>query len=392
MSLDPCDPVQLAQALVRCKSVTPQEGGALTFVQNVLERAGFACHRLTMSEPGTPDVDNLFARLGSGRPHLCFAGHTDVVPAGDERKWTYPPFAGTVDGGVLFGRGAADMKGAIACFLAATLRYIRAHRGLRCGSLSFLITGDEEGPSINGTAKVLKWMKARDEIPDACLLGEPTSGKTIGDEIKIGRRGNLNCELIVRGKQGHAAYPQFADNPLPKLARLIDRLSSTPIDFGTAHFEPSNLQVTVVSVPNTAANVIPAEARAVLNVRYNDLHTRRDIEAWVKAQCDAAAKDSAVNYALAFSSTGDAFLTQPGPLVDTMREAVRSVTGREPALGTGGGTSDARFIHAFCPVIELGLLNATVHQVDEHVPISDLERLTAIYERFIALYFERAAA
>ena len=387
MALIPTDPVALTQALIRCESVTPHEGGALTLLQNILEPVGFVCHRMVFTEPGTPDVDNLYARLGTGRPHLCFAGHTDVVPVGHEQAWTSPPFAGDIRDGKLYGRGAVDMKGCVAAFAAAALRHITKHNGLQRGSLSFLITGDEEGPSINGTVKVLQWMKARDEVIDACLVGEPSNPKALGDEIKIGRRGSLNADLIVHGKQGHAAYPNIADNPVPKLARIIDRLASAKIDEGTANFQPSNLQVTVISVPNTASNVIPANANAKLNIRYNDAWTRPKIEAWVRETAAEAAAEFGARFDLTFSGTGDVFLTKPGPLVSTLKDAIKSVTGRTPELTTGGGTSDARFIKDYCPVVEFGLVNATIHQVDEHTSIADLEALTDIYGRFIGNYF-----
>jgi succinyl-diaminopimelate desuccinylase len=390
MALAGTDPVALAQALIRCPSVTPEEAGALSVLEDVLAPAGFTVHRMTFSEPGTPDVENLYARIGAAGPNLCFAGHTDVVPPGDLAKWSVPPFSGEIRDGVLFGRGAVDMKGAIACFVAAAMRYMKRLGGQPQGSISLLITGDEEGPSINGTAKVLEWLKERGERLDGCIVGEPTNPQAIGDEIKIGRRGSLTGELVVHGKQGHAAYPHMAENPIPKLARIIDRLSTTPLDQGTPDFEPSNLQVTVISVPNNATNVIPAEARAKFNIRYNDLHRRPSVEAWVREQCAAAAEEVGARWSVTFSGTGDVFLTKPGPLVDTMVEAVRAVTGRVPRLSTSGGTSDARFIQAYCPVIEFGLVNQTIHQVDEHVPIGDLEQLTAIYERFIAGYIAAA--
>ncbi|MET0409404.1 MAG: succinyl-diaminopimelate desuccinylase [Hyphomicrobium sp.] len=387
MTLVPTDPIALAQALIRCESVTPDEAGALTLLQNVLEPAGFTCHRLVFSEPGTPDVDNLYARLGNGRPHLSFAGHTDVVPVGNEAAWTVPPFAGEIRDGNLYGRGAVDMKGCIAAFLAATMKYLHHYNGLPRGSLSFIITGDEEGPSVNGTMKILDWLKARDEVIDACLVGEPSNPKALGDEIRIGRRGSLTIDLSVHGKQGHSAYPQIADNPVPKLARIIDRLSTAKIDDGTENFQPSNLQVTVISVPNTATNVIPGLAIARINIRYNDAWTRPSIEEWVRETTDAAAKEVGAKYDLEFSGTGDVFLTKPGPLVSTLKDAVKSFTGRVPALTTGGGTSDARFIKDICPVVEFGLVNATIHQVDEHTSVADLETLTNIYERFITDYF-----
>jgi succinyl-diaminopimelate desuccinylase len=392
MTLDPSDPLGLAQALIRCPSVTPHEGGALTLLESVLRPCGFACRRLVMAEPGTPDVDNLYARLGSSEPHLCFAGHTDVVPIGEESRWTQPPFGAEISGGLLYGRGAADMKGAIACFVAAVHGYLEATGGLRRGSISFLITGDEEGAGINGTVKVLQWMRDRGEIADDCLVGEPTSAKAVGDEIKIGRRGYINAEVTVAGKQGHSAYAQLADNPIPKLARIVDRVSSTPMDTGTARFEPSSVQATLLSVPNTATNVIPGAARANFNIRYNDLHTRDSVEAWVRAQCERAAAEVGARFSLRFFGTGDVFLTEPGPLVDTMREAVRTITGLNPALTTNGGTSDARFIYKYCPVIELGLVNATVHQIDERVPVEDLLTLTRIYRRFIESYFAGRAS
>lgn len=384
------DPVPLAQALIRCESVTPAEAGALTLLEGVLDAAGFECHRVTFSEPGYADVENLYARRGNTGPNLCFAGHTDVVPAGNVDAWTLPPFAAVIRNGILYGRGAVDMKGEIACFVAALKRFLAYDKGALPGSISLLITGDEEGDSINGTAKMLDWLKARGEVLHACVVGEPSSRNVVGDEIKIGRRGSLNGEIVVEGKQGHAAYPHAADNPVPKLARIIDRLSGLTLDEGTPHFEPSHLAVTIVSVPNTATNVIPGEARARFNVRYNDLHSRPQLETLLRETCETAAAEVGARYKLTFSGTGDVFLTQPGPLVDTVKAAVEEVTGRVPKLSTGGGTSDARFIKDHCPVVELGLVNATIHQVDEHVPVADLETLTRIYERFLTLFFTRA--
>jgi succinyl-diaminopimelate desuccinylase len=386
MQIDPSDPVALTQALIRCESVTPADAGALDAVETALEPAGFQCERKVFSETGTPDIDNLYARRGNTGPNLCFAGHTDVVPVGDASGWTAPPFGAVIKDGVLYGRGAVDMKGAIACFIAATHRHLSVAPETP-GAISLLITGDEEGPSINGTVKVLDWLKDRGEKLDACLVGEPSNPHALGDEIKIGRRGSLNGEIVVHGRQGHAAYPAKADNPVPKLVRLLDRLSSQVLDTGTANFEPSNLQVTVLDVPNTATNVIPALARAKFNIRYNDLHTRARIEDWVRLQCAAAARISGARYDVTFSGTGDVFLTRPGPLVETLSRAVHDVTGRTPALTTGGGTSDARFIQAHCPVVEFGLVNATIHQVDERVAVADLETLTQIYQRFIAGFF-----
>ncbi len=383
------DPVALTAALIRCRSITPDEGGALTLLQDVLGAAGFACHRMTMTEPGTPDVENLYARWGASGPNLCFAGHTDVVPPGDETKWTHPPFSAAVVDGMMYGRGAVDMKSGIACFVAAAGRLLATGR-TPVGSLSLLITGDEEGPSINGTMKVLDWLAARGEKLDACLVGEPSNPKALGDEIKIGRRGSLNGEIVVHGRQGHAAYPDIAENPVPKLVRILDRLASVQLDQGTPDFQPSNLQVTVIDVRNTATNVIPAEARAKFNIRYNTEWTRPRLEAAVRAQVTEAAAAVAARFEIMFSGTGDVFLTKPGPLVETLAGAVLAVTGRTPALTTNGGTSDARFIQAHCPVVEFGLTNALAHHVDERVAVADLEALTQIYQRFIEGFFARA--
>jgi succinyl-diaminopimelate desuccinylase len=387
MTLDAKDPIALTQALIRCPSVTPDEGGALTLLQNIFGPAGFACHRMTFTEDGTPDVENLYARVGAAGPNLCFAGHTDVVPPGQLDAWTVPPFAAEIRDGVLFGRGAVDMKGGVACFIAATMRYLEKTGGKPPGSLSFLITGDEEGPSVNGTAKVLDWLKDQGEALDACLVGEPSNPEALGDEIKIGRRGSLNGHIIVHGRQGHAAYPLKADNPIPKLVRIIDRLSETALDGGTGSFEPSRLIVTVISVPNNATNVIPGRAEALFNIRYNDAWTRPRLERHLLGICETAAAEVGAKFDLSFSGTGDVFLTEPGPLVDTLVAAISAETGRTPALTTGGGTSDARFIKDHCPVIEFGLVNRTIHQVDEHVATEDLEKLTNIYERFIEGYF-----
>ena len=381
------DPVELAQALVRCNSVTPAEGGALTLLESVLQPAGFSCHRLTMTEPGTPDVENLYARLGAGGPHLCFAGHTDVVNAGDESAWSHPPFAGVIDNGILYGRGAVDMKGGIACFLAAAIGHLRDNAGLGRGSISLLITGDEEFVAVNGTRKLIEWLKRREEKIDGCLVGEPTSADRLGDEVKIGRRGYVNATVVVQGRQGHSAYGEKAENPIPKLARIIDRLATCVLDNGTAHFPRSSLEPTIISVPNTATNVIPGSARANFNIRYNDLHTRPSIEAWVRQHCRAAADEVGAKFTLSFEGSGDVFLTKPGPFVDRMAAAVEAITGCKPSLTTNGGTSDARFIKDLCPVVELGLRNGTAHHIDEQVPIADLQMLTAIYRRFIADFF-----
>jgi succinyl-diaminopimelate desuccinylase len=379
--------LQLAQDLIRCPSVTPRDAGALDVLVKALAPAGFACERLTFTEDGTAPVDNLFARFGYAPPHLCFAGHTDVVPPGDEQGWTHPPFAAELDDGKLYGRGAADMKGAIACFAAAALDYVKA-KGEFDGSISLLLTGDEEGPSINGTNKVLAWMDEKGACPDHCLVGEPTNANRIGDTVKIGRRGSLNGKLIVRGIQGHVAYPHLANNPVKGLVLALARLYDTPLDYGTAHFAPSNFEATSIDVGNPATNVIPATAEARFNIRYNDKHTPDTLQALLREQIELALAGTNLPFTLDFEPPSHSFLTKLGALDALLSEAVHEVSGLTPALSTDGGTSDARFIKAYCPVVEFGLLTATVHKVDEHVAVADLKQLTAIYRRFIELYFE----
>lgn len=385
---DPTDPIALTQALVRCRSVTPEDGGALQLIEDVLTPLGFQCHRVTMREAGTPDIGNLYARWGTGAPNLCFAGHTDVVPPGDETLWTHSPFDAVMADGKLYGRGTVDMKGAIAAFMAATARVLIG--GVRPkGSISFLITGDEEGPSINGTVKVLDWLKGRGETLDAALVGEPSNPTALGQEIKIGRRGSLNGYLVVEGRQGHAAYPKLAENPVPKLIALLSALTALKLDDGTPDFEASNLEVTVIGAPNTATNVIPASASARFNVRYNTTWTRPRLEAHLRQVLAGVAGNVSARFALTFSGTGDVFLTKPGALVETMKSAVEAELGVVPQLTTNGGTSDARFIQAYCPVIEFGLTNRLAHHIDEHVHTADLERLTRVYERFLVGYFDQ---
>mgnify|MGYP001441047468 CR=1 FL=1 len=391
MPLPKPDPVAMTQALVRCPSVTPVEGGALDYLQSMLEPAGFACHRLVFSDAGTADVDNLFARLGSGRPHLCFAGHADVVPVGEASLWTHPPFSGAVHGGFLHGRGAVDMKGSIACFLAAALDLLVDPAMLHQGSVSFLITGDEEAAAVNGTVKVLQWMAANGHTPDHCLVGEPSNSEAIGDAIKIGRRGSLNGRVAVTGKQGHAAYPQLAANPLRGLVKICDAWQQLVLDEGTAHFAPSNLEVVSVDTDNAAYNVIPAKAEARINVRFNDTFTAASLEALLRQTAEAAVGGGKLALDMVFSGNAEAFVSTPGPLVETLTGAVAEVTGRQPELTTSGGTSDARFVKDFCPVVEFGLVNRTIHAVDERVPVSDLELLTKVYRRFIERYFAAAS-
>ncbi|GAB6052723.1 succinyl-diaminopimelate desuccinylase [Magnetospira thiophila] len=379
----PLDPIALAQGLIRCPSVTPAEGGALDLLQRTLEAMGFVCTRLPFHEDGTPDVDNLYARWGTSGRNFCFAGHTDVVPEGDSAAWSHNPFSGTIADGQLHGRGAADMKGAIAAFAAAVSRFLQRRGADVEGSLSFLITGDEEGPSVNGTVKMLQWLEAQGERLDACLVGEPTNPHDLGDMIKIGRRGSLSGFITLHGIQGHAAYPHLADNPVHRLLKVLSRLVE-PLDDGTEHFQPSSLQVTSVDVGNPATNVIPATARATFNIRFNDLHSLDSIEAWARTILREEAAD---RFELVVQRSGDAFLTPPGELSDLMSDAVKKVTGRTPELSTSGGTSDARFIKNYCPVAEFGLIGQTMHKVDERVPVTSITQLSTIYETILDGYF-----
>jgi len=380
------DPVTIARDLLRCPSMTPAEAGALALLEKTLSGAGFSVHRVTFSEPGADDVENLYARIGTDGPHLVFAGHTDVVPPGDEARWRHPPFAGDIADGVLFGRGAVDMKGAIACELAAVLDYLAANGGKPKGSISFLITGDEEGVAVNGTVKLLQWAAARGEKFDHCILGEPTNPKQLGDMIKIGRRGSLNGTLIVTGMQGHVAYPALADNPVRRIVAIMAAAIAEPLDAGSAHFDPSNLEFTSVDVGNKTVNVIPAEARARFNIRFNDRHTQGSLKALVEARARAAALGGHFRIEWEPSNT-DVFLTEPGPFVDMVSGTIAEVTGSRPELSTSGGTSDARFIKDYCPVVEFGLVNATMHKIDESVAMADLVKLTAIYRRILDRYF-----
>jgi succinyl-diaminopimelate desuccinylase len=364
----PTDPLPLAQALIRCPSVTPADAGALAVLEAALAPLGFTCHRLRFGE-----IENLFARRGTEGPHFCYAGHTDVVPPG-EQGWTDSPFSGAVRDGVLYGRGACDMKGGIAAFVAGLSDFIIASPD-HPGSISLLITGDEEGPARDGTVSVLEWMAANGHIPDMALVGEPTSRTTLGDIVKVGRRGSMTAYITLFGTQGHSAYPQRADNPIHRLVRVLARLTATPIDQGSQFFEPTTLQVTGFDTGNTANNVIPAEARAMLNIRFNDLHT----SAALTEHLHAALRAEDARYDMRIDCSGESFLTSPGPFVEALKRAVQRGTGGEPALDTGGGTSDARFIARYCPVAELGGVGTTMHKVDECVPVAELRDLAALY-------------
>jgi succinyl-diaminopimelate desuccinylase len=344
-------------------------------------------HRVTFSEPGAADIDNLYARIGTSAPHITFAGHTDVVPPGDDAAWTHGAFAGDVKDGMLYGRGAVDMKGGIACSVAAALDYLAANGGRPKGSISFLITGDEEDIAVNGTVKLLKWAAERGEKFDHCVLGEPSNVNEMGDCIKTGRRGSLTGLLTVTGVQGHVAYPHRASNPVPDIATLITALSGEPLDQGTDHFQPSNLEFTSVDVGNPASNVIPAQARARFNIRYNDCHTQDSLRALIEERVVKASGNRIKANVVWEPSNADVFLTKPGPFTDLVVAAIEEVTGRRPELNTGGGTSDARFITHYCPVLEFGLVGQTMHQIDERTPVSDLEKLTKIYRGVLDRYF-----
>ncbi|MBR0695747.1 succinyl-diaminopimelate desuccinylase [Bradyrhizobium lablabi] len=385
------DAVSITRDLIRCPSVTPADAGAIGVLENLLNAAGFTVHRVTFSEPGTADIDNLYARIGSAAPHLTFAGHTDVVPPGDESTWTFGAFSGEVKDGYLYGRGAVDMKGGIACSVAAVLQYLKDHDGKPQengkGSISFLITGDEEDVSINGTVKLLKWCAERGEKFDHCVLGEPSNVEVLGDCIKVGRRGSQSGTLYVDGVQGHVAYPHRASNPVPDISRLIVALSDEPLDHGSAQFQASNLEFTSIDVGNTASNVIPGQARAKFNIRYNDNHTQESLRRMVDERLARACGNRIRARIVWEPSNSNVFVTKPGPFTDLAVSAIEEVTGRRPELSTSGGTSDARFISSYCPVIEFGLVGQTMHQIDERTPVADLEGLTKVYRGVLDRYF-----
>jgi succinyl-diaminopimelate desuccinylase len=361
------------------------EGGALGVIERLLKDAGFTVHRVTFAEPGTAPVENLYARSGSTGPHLAFAGHTDVVPPGEAANWSHPPFAGEIKDGTLYGRGAVDMKGGIACALAATLDHAAVRGGK--GSISFLITGDEEGVAVNGTVKLLQWAAERGERFDHCILGEPSNVAAIGDTIKVGRRGSLNGTLVVTGKQGHVAYPERADNPVRGLVTLMGALMAAPLDQGSANFDASNLEFTSIDIGNPVVNLIPGEARARFNIRFNDCHSHVSLRTLIERRAAEAAGER-VRWHIAWEpSNADTFVTKPGPFLDLVVAAIKEVTGTTPKLSTSGGTSDARFIKNYCPVLEFGLVGTTMHQVDERTSVADLTTLTAVYRKILDRYF-----
>jgi succinyl-diaminopimelate desuccinylase len=377
------DALALAQQLIRCRSVTPADAGAIAVLEIELKHLGFACHRLKFE-----NIENLYARIGSEGPNFCFAGHTDVVPPGE--GWSHDPFAAVIEDGILYGRGAADMKSAIAAFVAACAKILAA--GPPKGSISLLITGDEEGIAINGTQKMLGWLKTKGETLDHCVVGEPTSSSRAGDTLKIGRRGSINFEIIVTGVQGHVGYPQKAKNPIPVLAQLVTQLADHSLDKGNAHFDPSSLAFTSMDVGNDATNVIPGEARALFNIRFNDKHTPESLIGWVTDRSQRLAKESGCDIAVSHQVSGVSFLTMPGKFTQLVSDTVASVIGQAPFFSTTGGTSDARFIKDFCPVVELGLAGATMHKKDECVAVTEIASLTEIYAALLAAYFKKPPA
>lgn len=379
------DPVKLSQKLIACRSVTPEDDGAMDIVQAALTALGFECTRLPFGSGGE-QVQNLYAKRGVGRRNLCFGGHTDVVPAGDERAWRHPPFAGEVDNDVLYGRGAVDMKGGVAAFISAVSRVVDSGFDEEEFSLSFLITGDEEASGKNGTIKLIKWLQDTGEHIEACIVGEPTNPHALGDMIKIGRRGSRNFDLTVLGLQGHVAYPDDAQNPIPKMVEILQLLCSAKLDSGNEFFPPSNLEVTSIDVGNATTNVIPARANAKFNVRFNNYYSGDDLVKWVRGKCDMVTSQ----YTLSYDNGSEPFITKPGALSDMLSDAVNSVTGRTPELGTTGGTSDARFIKDICPVVEFGLMSDTAHQIDECANVEDIKALSLIYEQFIRNFLSRS--
>ena len=379
------DPVELSQRLIRCPSVTPVEGGALDELQGVLEKLGFKCKRLPFSDNGTPDVDNLYARIGTSGPNFCFAGHSDVVPPGQFSEWNGDPFSGIITDGKLYGRGSSDMKSAIASFVAAAQRYIDETGNKLPFSISLLITGDEEGPAINGTIKVLKWMEENDENIDCCVVGEPTNPDFLGGMAKIGRRGSFTGWLTVYGTQGHTAYPHLADNPLSRMVKMLVPLSEEKLDEGTQYFPPSTVAIAAIDTGNTASNVIPNQATATFNIRFNDSKTGQEIEDWLRRIFNKVGGE----FDLKTACSSDAFITEPGPLTEDLLASVKEVTGVFPELSTTGGTSDARFIRKYCPVIEFGGVGKTMHKINEHVEVEDIKILSNIYYVLLKRFFAR---
>lgn len=379
---DPVDPVKLTADLIRCASVTPDEAGALVLLQAILTKAGFKCHRVDRG-----GIANLFARWGDKAHDRTFAfnGHTDVVPIGDATAWTVDPFSGEIKNGFMWGRGATDMKSGVAAFVAAAVDLVSEQPP--DGAIILAITGDEEGDAVDGTVALLDWMAQEGEVMSACLVGEPTCPETLGDMIKIGRRGSMTAFFAATGVQGHSAYPHRARNPVPAMARLIDRLSSHVLDDGTAHFDASSLAATTIDTGNPATNVIPATCQATVNIRFNDAHSSEALIDWLRSEADKVGSETGIEIAMRTKVSGESFLTPPGPLSDLIASVVEDETGIKPVLSTSGGTSDARFVKDHCPVVEFGLVGKTMHQVDERVEVAQIEALKRIYRRILDRYF-----
>jgi len=386
------DPINLTQSLVRCPSITPEDAGALQIVEDHLSNIGFKCTKLSFNEQGFEDVDNLFATIGNKGKHLAFAGHTDVVPPGNIKSWKHHPFSATVVDGKLFGRGSEDMKGSIACFISATNKFLKKYSDDFDGKISFIITGDEEKHAVNGTIKIMEWTKEKKIFFDHCIVGEPTSNKTIGDKIKIGRRGSINFFLIVKGIQGHTANSNRAENPTHHLIKLLNTIISHPLDEGNEFFLPSSIQIPTFDIGNPAANVIPEIAKATINIRFNNIHTGKSLTKWLQNHINevfSKVKNSSCSFTT--DQTGESFLTKPEKLSKIVAKAVIKLTGQNNKLemATDGGTSDARFIKDYCEVLELGLINRTLHQVDEYVLVDDLKKLTDLYFLILEIYFDK---
>jgi len=385
------DPIELAQSLIRCPSITPLDAGAINVLRKTLESLGFKCYVKRFSSDGSDEVTNLYARIGKSGPNFCFAGHTDVVPTGATENWNNDPFAGNIVDGNLFGRGAADMKSAIAAFVSAVSRFCSQYGDplawKNSGSISLLITGDEEGPAINGTRRLLEWLNEKGEKIDACIVGEPTNQRKIGDMVKIGRRGSLVCKVSVYGVQGHTAYPDLAENPIHLLLNMLQSLVADPIDNATEHFQPSTIQISSFDVGNTASNVIPASATARFNIRFNDNHTSESLTKWIDKKLSDNIGDGNAHYKTKIHVTGESFITPPGSLTENIVSAIESVSNSTPQLSTTGGTSDARFIKNYCPVVEFGLVGLTMHQANENVACADIETLSKIYKKTLENYF-----
>ena len=381
--------VEIAQALVRCPSVTPQEGGALTYLEGVLKDAGFETHRVVFSGDGSYDVDNLYARFGTGAPHFCYGGHTDVVPVGDREDWDHDPFCGDLIDGYLYGRGAEDMKGGVAAFTAAAIQFIRENPNFG-GSISMLITGDEEADSVNGTVKLIEWAHQRGEAIDASIVGEPTNSERVGTTIKNGRRGSYSARLTVEGVQGHVAYPEGTDNPITAALPLLSALTSPAFDEGSKYFPPTNLEITTVDVNNQASNVVPAKLTARFNIRFNDHWTEASMTKELERRLREAAAEGTIYRFEPVKPVNDAFLTEAPDLLAPLQEAIKEITGETPKLSTAGGTSDARFIKNYCPVVEFGLVFKTLHQVNERTAVKDIEILCDVYQAFLKKYFKQA--